>query len=150
MKTLENFQKRSSCAQAVDLTQNPANVLPAAEKEQLEKLDLIYRTLCAILYNFVPTSGHPGGSISSGRIVSTLLYKMMGYELAAPHRDEADILSYAAGHKALGLYAMWALRNECVRLAKPQLLALAEKELGIHVRPLSCLRKRTKSVWKIY
>ncbi|WP_458401323.1 hypothetical protein [Candidatus Avelusimicrobium sp.] len=128
MKTLENFQKRSSCAQAVDLTQNPANVLPAAEKEQLEKLDLIYRTLCAILYNFVPTSGHPGGSISSGRIVSTLLYKMMGYELAAPHRDEADILSYAAGHKALGLYAMWALRNECVRLAKPQLLASAEKD----------------------
>ena len=29
---------------------------------------------------------------------------------------------YAAGHKALGLYAMWALRNEIVRIGAPELL----------------------------
>ncbi len=29
----------------------------------------IYRSLCALIYNYVPMSGHPGGSISSGRFV---------------------------------------------------------------------------------
>ena len=42
--------------------------LSAADREAFELLDLLYRALCAILYNYVPTSGHPGGSISSGRI----------------------------------------------------------------------------------
>ncbi|HZY09602.1 MAG TPA: hypothetical protein VFF29_00460 [Bacteroidota bacterium] len=86
-----------------------------------ESIDLIYRTLCSILYNFVPTSGHPGGSISSGRMVQSLIYQMMDYDFSAPDRTDADILSYAAGHKAMGLYAMWALRNELVRLGCKQL-----------------------------
>ena len=102
--------------------------LSAADEKQLEKLDVLYRALCAVLYNFVPTSGHPGGSISSGRIVQNLLYQIMNYELAAPQREDGDIISYAAGHKALGLYAMWALRNECVRIVQPKLLAKAEKD----------------------
>ena len=38
-----------------------------------ETFDLVYRALCALLYNYVPLSGHPGGSISSGRIVAGLL-----------------------------------------------------------------------------
>jgi len=101
--------------------------LSSAEQKQLEKADVLYRALCAVLYNFVPTSGHPGGSISSGRIVQNLLYEMMNYELAAPQRSDADIISYGAGHKALGLYAAWALRNECVRIANPKLLAKDEK-----------------------
>ena len=80
-----------------------------------ESLDLIYRTLCSILYNFVPTSGHPGGSISSDRIVQSLLYQIVDYDFSRPERRDADIISYAAGHKAMGLYANWALRNELVR-----------------------------------
>ena len=40
----------------------------------------------------------------------------MDYDIALPDRDDADIISYAAGHKALGLYALWALRNEIVRV----------------------------------
>lgn len=80
-----------------------------------EKMDLIYRTLCAILYNFVPTSGHPGGSISSGRFVESLVYNIADYDIAKPFADNADMIVYAAGHKSLGLYAMWALRNEFVR-----------------------------------
>jgi transketolase len=32
------------------------------------------------------------------------------------------MISYAAGHKALGLYTMWALRNEVARIAAPDLL----------------------------
>ena len=35
-----------------------------------------------------------------------------------PTREDADIVSYAAGHKALGLYALWALRNEVARIAR--------------------------------
>jgi len=85
--------------------------------DALEKLDLAYRSLCAMLYNYAPMSGHPGGSISSGRIVSTLLFETMDYDATDPQRDDADILSWAAGHKALGLYAMSALRNEILRIA---------------------------------
>ena len=70
----------------------------------------------------LPGSGHPGGSISSGRFVGTLLYDVLDYDMSVPHRNEADIISYAAGHKALGLYAHWALRNEIVRIARPDLL----------------------------
>ena len=88
----------------------------------LEDLDLVYRTLCAILYNFVPTSGHPGGSISSGRMVQALLYHTMSYDMGDPDNQAADIISYAAGHKAMGLYAMWALRNEVCRRYNEKLL----------------------------
>ncbi|NIU62769.1 MAG: hypothetical protein GWN66_18165, partial [Pseudomonas stutzeri] len=44
-----------------------------------------------------------------------------------PDRADADIISYAAGHKALGLYAMWALRNEVVRVGAPELLPKDER-----------------------
>ena len=92
-----------------------------AELRHFEQLDLLYRTACSILFNFVPTSGHPGGSISSGRIVQSLLFHTMEYDFADPDRPEADMISYAAGHKAMGLYALWALRNELVRLGSEQM-----------------------------
>ncbi len=87
----------------------------------LEYYDLVYRTLCAILFNFAQ-SGHPGGSISSGRIVTSILFDGLDYDIGDPIRRDADILSYAAGHKATGLYAMWALRDEVVRIARSDLL----------------------------
>jgi transketolase len=96
-----------------------------------ENVDLIYRTLCSILFNFVPTSGHPGGSISSGRMVECLIYQMMDYDFSDPDAKEADLLSYAAGHKAMGLYAMWALRNELIRLGSPELLAKEKRQLRL-------------------
>ena len=101
--------------------------LDEATVEQCEAFDLVYRTLCAVMYNYVPLSGHPGGSISSGRFVARLLFDAMDYDLAQPSRQDADIISYAAGHKALGLYAMWALRNEVARIAAPELLPRDEK-----------------------
>jgi transketolase len=103
-----------------DITSLPATaqaVLTTQEAEFFERVDLIYRTMCALLYNYVPTSGHPGGSISSGRMVEMLLYRTMSYDFSSPDRKDNDIISYAAGHKAMGLYAMWALRNELVRLS---------------------------------
>jgi len=91
-------------------------------KQHLEDFDLIYRTLCGVMFNFVPTSGHPGGSISSGRIVSSLFFQNMDVDLSQPNRNDADMISYAAGHKALGLYGMWALRNEIAVQGAPELL----------------------------
>jgi transketolase len=101
--------------------------LDEATVEQCEAFDLVYRTLCAVMYNYVPLSGHPGGSISSGRFVARLLFDLMDYDLREPNRQDADIISYAAGHKALGLYATWALRNEVARIAAPDLLPRDEK-----------------------
>jgi transketolase len=97
---------------------------PLSDKDlaQFEALDLIYRSLCALLFNYVPLSGHPGGSISSGRIVASLIFNVMDYDVSDPDRDEADLISFAAGHKAMGLYSMWAMRNEIVRLGAPDLL----------------------------
>lgn len=109
----------------LDITREPAaRLAPLSPDEHccFEELDQIYRCTCALLYNYVPTSGHPGGSISSGRIVAALLFDTLDYDLSDPLREDADILSYAAGHKALGLYALWALRNELARIAAPDLL----------------------------
>ena len=91
-----------------------------------DSFDQVYRSLVAALFNYVPLSGHPGGSISSGRFVQALLFGAMDYDLADPDRADADIVSYAAGHKALGLYGLWALRNEVARIAAPELLAKTE------------------------
>lgn len=107
----------------IDLTNDESAPLAPAELRAFETLDGAYRTLCAMLYNYAPLSGHPGGSISSGRFVAALLFDAMAYDLENPHREDADVISYAAGHKALGLYAMWALRNEIARIAAPELLA---------------------------
>jgi transketolase len=109
-----------------------------------EALDLMYRALCAMLYNYVPMSGHPGGSISSGRFVAGVVFDSLDYDVANPDREDADIVSYAAGHKTLGLYAMWALRNEVIRIGCPELLSRDEKHrlrledlLGFRRNPLT-------------
>ena len=101
---------------------------PLSDKDlaQFETFDLIYRSLCALLFNYVPLSGHPGGSISSGRIVQGILFDAMDYDVSDPDRQDADVISFAAGHKALGLYGMWALRNEIIRLGAPDLLPARE------------------------
>jgi transketolase len=102
-------------------------VLSAEERKHFENFDLIYRSLCTLLYNYVPTSGHPGGSISSGRFVAAILFHTMDYDVSDPDREDADLISYAAGHKALGLYALWALRNEVARIGAPHLLPREER-----------------------
>lgn len=109
----------------VDVTEILKTEKPPLSPEEIghfEALDLIYRSLCTLLYNYVPMSGHPGGSISSGRFVTGLLFDALNYDLAKPDREDADIISYAAGHKAMGLYSIWAIRDEIARLAAPDLL----------------------------
>ena len=98
----------------------------------LEEFDRVYRSLCALLFNYVPSSGHPGGSISAGRITAALVFDGLDYDLAEPERRDADLLVYAAGHKAMGLYALWALRTEIARLAAPELVpAEAHRQLRL-------------------
>ena len=87
----------------------------------LTRFDLIYRSLVAIQFNFVQ-SGHPGGSVSAGHIMTAALLDTMQYDIGDPVRHDQDLLSFAAGHKATGLYAMWALRDEMARIANPDLL----------------------------
>jgi transketolase len=113
----------------VDITTTAeAAPLSANEIGSLETLDMLYRALCALMFNYVPTSGHPGGSVSSGRIVAGLLLDAMDYDLSDPDRQDADLISYAAGHKAMGLYAMWALRDEVARVGDPALLPASDKQ----------------------
>ena len=104
-----------------DLTGRP-KPLSLEELRQFESFDLIYRSLCTLLFNYVPLSGHPGGSISSGRFVMGILFDSMAYDFTDPDRPDADMFSFGAGHKALGIYALWALRNEIIRLGAPHLL----------------------------
>ena len=103
------------------------NPLPEEELSMFENLDLIYRSMCAMLFNYVPTSGHPGGSISAGRTIINLIFNTMDYDVSAPGREDSDIISFAAGHKVLGLYILWALRNEVIRVAAPELMPGDEK-----------------------
>ncbi len=129
IKKMEFGPRRNYFAEIDSKTASPG--LSDETLKYFEDYDLIYRTLCGILYNFVPKSGHPGGSISSGRIVQSALFSMMDYRMDDPECDEADILSYAAGHKAMGLYAMYALRNECARAGKPDILPDPKHQLRL-------------------
>jgi transketolase len=113
----------------ITTTRDFEHTLSDAERGTWDRINLVYRTLCSVLYNFVPTSGHPGGSISSGHIVQALLYQTADYDFTDPDRLDNDIVVYAAGHKAMGLYAMWALRNELVRQSRPDLLAPEKRQL---------------------
>jgi transketolase len=123
------FELKSRRGVYLDITEEMKgdSPLPAEQVQQFENFDLVYRSLCALLFNYVPLSGHPGGSISSGRFVTNILFNTLDYDFSDPDREDADILSYAAGHKALGLYSLWALRNEIVRIGAPSLLPPDER-----------------------
>jgi transketolase len=102
--------------------------LSPVELRHFESFDLIYRSLCTLLFNYVPLSGHPGGSISSGRFAAGILFDSMDYDISDPGRLDADMISYGAGHKALGIYSLWALRNEIIRIGAPHLLPTDEAQ----------------------
>ena len=118
----------------------PEGPLTPDELARFEAFDLLYRSLCALLFNYVPTSGHPGGSISSGRAVAAALFDAMDYDLSDPERPDADLVSYAAGHKAMGRYAMSALRDEVAAVAGPALLP-AGKEQRLRLEDLLGFRR---------
>jgi transketolase len=112
----------------------------AKQVKLLEEFDLIYRALCMLLFNYVPASGHPGGSISAGRFLAALLLNALDYDISRPEREDADIISFAAGHKTMGLYSLWAMRNEALRIAAPELLP-AEARLQLRLEDLLGFRR---------
>ena len=72
-------------AEYIDISQHmqtSQGPLSDTEVGHFELFDLIYRSSCALLFNYVPTSGHPGGSISSGRFVAGLVFDAMDYDLS--------------------------------------------------------------------
>ena len=123
-----NLEERGT--EFISLDPETVRSLPEKDSDSFEFFDLVYRTLCAVMFNHA-SSGHPGGSISSGHIVESLIFNQMDYDISDPMDRSADIISYAAGHKALGLYAMWALRNEVVRQAHPDLLPEVRQQLRL-------------------
>lgn len=146
-KKLEFGPRRGNYYEINDIL-SAGSFIDVEEIKLFEKVDIIYRTLCAIMYNFVPTSGHPGGSISSGRIVQSLVYKFADYDIKNPFADENDVIVYAAGHKALGLYSMWALRNELVRAYRPE--ELPSDDLQLRFEDLLGFRKNPTTTLPLF
>jgi transketolase len=136
---LELGNRRATILDINTTTEQPPP-LTDDELNAFTEFDLIYRSLCALMFNYAPTSGHPGGSVSSGRFVACVLFDSMDYDLSDPERSDADIVSYAAGHKALGLYAMWALRNEIARIGCPELLP-TQQNLQLRLEDLLGFRR---------
>lgn len=111
----------------------------AKRVEFLKQLDLIYRTICAVLYNFAQ-SGHPGGSISSGPIAIPLMLEYLDQIFSDPKNRQNDRLIYAAGHKSLGLYALLAMFDELVLAGQPELLP-KESRLRLRLEDLLGYRR---------
>ena len=133
-------KRRTIVLDISDTTPEQPPLLSPDELSAFTDFDLIYRSLCALMFNYVPTSGHPGGSISSGRFVAWIIFASLDYDFSDPERPDADMISYAAGHKAMGLYAMWALRNEIVRIGAPELLP-TETRLQLRLEDLLGFRR---------
>ena len=123
----------------IEIDGTDPDVASSSSLELLTRYDLIYRTLVAIQFNF-SQSGHPGGSVSAGHIMTGALFETMQYDIGDPLRNDQDLLSFAAGHKATGLYAMWALRDEVARIARPDLLP-AEDHLRLRWEDLLGFRR---------
>ena len=85
--------RRAICVPAAQTTPQGDGPLAKEELAAFETFDMLYRALCAILYNFAPGSGHPGGSISSGRFVAVADVEGLDYDLSTPTRSTTTFLS---------------------------------------------------------
>jgi len=114
--------------------------LKSADRAILDRIFILQRALLSMLFNFAQ-SGHPGGSISVSRALIVLfLTDRTAYDIGDPWRRDADIVSMAAGHKAMGWYAFNAILNEAVRQAKPGLLS-ANRKNSLFLEDLLGFRK---------
>ncbi|MBI5573406.1 MAG: hypothetical protein HY919_02475 [Elusimicrobia bacterium] len=100
---------------------NEKEKYPEQDLQIMERLFIAYRAIVILLFNFVQ-SGHPGGSISAGRIILNLLFnKNTKIDITDLNRSDSDIIGMAAGHKALGLYSYLGLLFEIVKLKDKKL-----------------------------
>ncbi len=87
----------------------------------LERMFIAYRAIAILMFNFAQ-SGHPGGSISVGRILLNLVFnKNTKMDIGDLSRGDSDVIGMAAGHKALGLYSFLGLLFEMVKLKDKKL-----------------------------
>ena len=112
----------------IELSPEECPALPNGQQDSLEFFDLCYRSLCSVMFNHA-SSGHPGGSVSSGRIVQSLVFNRMDYSISDPMDRTADILSYSAGHKALGRLDRVRRYDEFQQLLVEAVLDQAGEEL---------------------
>ncbi|MEW6556172.1 MAG: hypothetical protein AB1349_02330 [Elusimicrobiota bacterium] len=95
----------------------------------MDRLFIAYRAIVILLFNFAQ-SGHPGGSISVGRILLNLIFnKNTKMDITNLNRPDSDIIGMAAGHKALGLYSFLGLLFELVKLKDEKLYNSIEHKL---------------------
>ncbi|OQA92119.1 MAG: Transketolase [Elusimicrobia bacterium ADurb.Bin231] len=86
-----------------------------------ERMFIAYRAIVNMLFNYVQ-SGHPGGSISAGRIMlGVMLNENTKMDISDLDRPDSDVIGFAAGHKALGLYSFLGLIYDIVKLKDPKL-----------------------------
>jgi len=123
-----------------------AGQIPDGDIENLERAFIAYRAIVALLFNFVQ-SGHPGGSISAGRIMlNIILGKNARIDITDLDRPDSDIIGMAAGHKALGLYSFLGLLFDIVKLKDKKLydsiarkIRFPEDLLGFRKNPATVL-----------
>ena len=84
--------RRGTYCDVTDELKSGKPPVSANQIKLLEEFDLIYRTLCTLLFNYVPASGHPGGSISAGRFLAGLLLGSLDYDISRPEREDADVI----------------------------------------------------------
>ena len=138
--TLTLATRRGTYCDVTDELKRGKPPVSAKQIQLLDEFDLIYRTLCTLLFNYVPASGHPGGSISAGRFMAGLILGCTDYDISRPGREDADVISLGAGHKTMGLYSLWAMRTEALRIAAPRLLP-REERLQIRLEDLLGFRR---------
>jgi transketolase len=100
---------------------NNGRKMSQEEFDIIERLFIAYRAIVIMLFNYVQ-SGHPGGSISCGRIILNLLLNDNSkFDISDLNRKDSDVIGFAAGHKALGLYSFLGLIFEIVKLKDKKL-----------------------------
>jgi len=108
---------------------NEKELYAEQDNRMMERLFIAYRAIVITLFNFVQ-SGHPGGSISAGKIILNLLFnKNTKMDITNLNRPDSDIIGMAAGHKALGLYSYLGLLFEIVKLKDEKLYNSIEHKM---------------------
>ncbi len=127
-KNQQKFESKNILTKSSELL-GGKEVYSPEEKQILERLFIAYRAMVILLFNFVQ-SGHPGGSISVGRLLLNLLYnKNTKIDISNLSRSDSDIIGMAAGHKALGLYSFLGLIFEIVKLKDKKLFDSIEHKI---------------------
>lgn len=115
--------------------------LSKKELEILERIFTIYRSIIIMLYNYAQ-SGHPGGSISMGRIVlNILLNKNSKFDISNLNREDSDVIGLAAGHKVLGWYSLLGIIFDIIKLKDEKFYNSIPVENKIRLEDLLGFRK---------